>query len=125
MVSLLGGRAAEEVLLGEISTGAADDLERATAMARRMVTELGMSSTIGPVAMKLDPSPVYGSMGVKPVSDRTVVTVDEAVREFVTEAYQRATALVREKQADLERVAHALLDRESIEGSELDRLLAC
>jgi cell division protease FtsH len=125
MVALLGGRAAEEVLLGEISTGAADDLERATAMARRMVTELGMSSTIGPVAMKLDPSPVYGSMGVKPVSDRTVVTVDEAVREFVTEAYQRATALVREKQADLERVAHALLDRESIEGSELDRLLAC
>jgi cell division protease FtsH len=123
MVSLLGGRAAEEVLLGEISTGAADDLERASGMARRMVTELGMSTSLGPVSMKTDTSPVYGAMGVKPVSDRTYVAVDEAVRELVTEAHARALALVREKQADLERVANALLEKETLDGSELDRLL--
>jgi cell division protease FtsH len=124
IVSLLGGRAAEEALLGEVSTGAADDLERATALARRMVTDLGMSPELGPVKLKLDPAPVFGSMGAPPVSDRTAVVIDEVVRQLVTEAYAKALALVREKRLELDRVANALLEKESLDGHEVESLLA-
>ncbi|HYF80887.1 MAG TPA: ATP-dependent zinc metalloprotease FtsH, partial [Symbiobacteriaceae bacterium] len=124
IVSLLGGRAAEEALLGEVSTGAADDLERATALARRMVTDLGMSPELGPVKLKLDPAPVFGSMGAPPVSDRTAVVIDEVVRQLVTEAYAKALALVREKRLELDRVANALLEQESLDGHEVESLLA-
>ncbi|HWI60736.1 MAG TPA: ATP-dependent zinc metalloprotease FtsH [Symbiobacteriaceae bacterium] len=123
IVSLLGGRAAEEVLLGEVSTGAADDLERATDLARRMVTDLGMSPELGPVKLKADPLPIYG-MGRPPISDRTAVVIDEVVRQLVTEAYQQALAHVREKRAELERVANALLEKESLDGREVESLLA-
>jgi cell division protease FtsH len=124
IVSLLGGRAAEEVLLGEVSTGASDDLERATGLARRMVTELGMHDTIGPVSTRMDPVPLYGAMSAKPVSDRTAVVVDEAVRHLISQAYAKALALVNQHRADLQRVAHALLEHESLDGQELERLLA-
>lgn len=123
IVSLLGGRAAEEALLGEVSTGAADDLERATTLARRMVTDLGMSPELGPVKLKLDPAPVFGAMGSPPISDRTAVVIDEVVRQLATEAYQKALALVREKRSELERVASALLEKESLDGREVESLL--
>jgi cell division protease FtsH len=124
IVSLLGGRAAEEVLLGDVSTGAADDLERATALARRMVTELGMSPSLGPVQLKVDPSPMFGAMGAPPVSDRTTVVVDEAVRQLVTDGYSQALALVREWRPDLDRLAGALLEKESLDGREVETLLS-
>jgi cell division protease FtsH len=123
IVSLLGGRAAEEALLGEVSTGAADDLERATGLARRMVTELGMCETIGPVATRVEPPSVYGP-SARPVSDRTALVVDEQVRMLVTEAYEQALQLVREHRADLQKVAYALLELESLDGKELEQLLA-
>ncbi|HYF92069.1 MAG TPA: ATP-dependent zinc metalloprotease FtsH [Symbiobacteriaceae bacterium] len=124
IVSLLGGRAAEDVLLGDVSTGAADDLERATTLARRMVTELGMSPELGPVKLKVEPMPVFGAMGAPSVSDRTTVVVDEVVRQLVTEAYDKALRLVREKQGELERLANALLEKESLDGREVESLLA-
>ena len=124
IVSLLGGRAAEEVLLGDVSTGAADDLERATGLARRMVTDLGMSPQLGPVKLKVDPVPIFGAMGAPPVSDRTTVVIDEVVRQLVTEAYQKAVALVREKRSELERLANALLEKESLDGREVESLIA-
>ncbi|MDF2629004.1 MAG: ATP-dependent metalloprotease FtsH [Symbiobacteriaceae bacterium] len=124
IVSLLGGRAAEQVLLGEVSTGAADDLERATGLARRMVTDLGMSPELGPVKLKVDPMPVFGAMSTPPISDRTAVVIDEVVRQLVTDAYDRALALVREKRPELERVANALLEKESLDGREVENLLA-
>ena len=123
IVSLLGGRAAEEALLGEVSTGAADDLERATGLARRMVTELGMCETIGPVATRVEPPAMYGP-SARPVSDRTALVVDEQVRMLVTEAYEQAVRLVREHRADLQKVAYALLELESLDGKELEQLLA-
>jgi cell division protease FtsH len=125
MVSLLGGRAAEEVLLGEISTGAADDLERATAMARRMVTELGMSPAIGPVHTRMEPLPMLGSLAsAKPMSDRMALTVDEAVRELITDSYARAMELVARHRIHLEKIAYALMEHETLDGAEVERLLA-
>ncbi len=125
IVALLGGRAAEEVLLQEVSTGASDDLERATALARRMVEELGMSPAIGPVSLRAesDTQAMCQLKGERPHSERTALAVDEAVRQLVLEGYERALALARRHRDGLRRVADALLERESLAGEELDSLL--
>jgi cell division protease FtsH len=126
IASLLGGRAAEEIVLGEVSTGAADDLERATAIARRMVTELGMYPEIGPVSLSGGPgvSLLLGPAGEKPISDRTALAVDEAVRTLVLDAYTRAKELLRANREQLDRIAYALMEYESLEGEQLRELLA-
>jgi cell division protease FtsH len=110
IAALLGGRAAEEALLDEMGSGAADDLERATDLARKMVTGLGMSRELGPVAVDPDGS------------DQTARVVDEAVRSLVMEAYGRARMQVASHRESLNRVARALIARESLDGAEVERL---
>lgn len=126
IVSLLGGRAAEEVVMGEVSSGAADDLERATALARRMVMELGMSQEIGLVALGSSGAMAAAAYPGTPrtMSNATAATVDHAVRRLVCEAYDRAVDLLRRHRETLELVASALLERETLDGKELETMIA-
>jgi cell division protease FtsH len=120
---LLGGRAAEEVCFGETSTGAADDLQRATELARRMVTQFGMSPGIGPVALEVpDGATAVGSTGFfRGFSEETARQVDQEVRRLVEEGDQRAVELLRTHEEALRTLAAELRDREVLEGEELAR----
>jgi cell division protease FtsH len=115
IASALGGHAAETVVFGEMSTGASNDLERATSLARRMVTEFGMTDRLGVVALgSPDPQP-------RPYSEVTAQAVDEEVRRLIDHAYTRAVQVIREQRVVLDRVAEALLHTETLQGAELER----
>jgi cell division protease FtsH len=125
LVALLGGRAAEDVLLGEVSSGAADDLERATTLARRMVTVLGMWPQIGPVSVSEGEgtAAMVGPDSGTLISQRMATAVDEGVRTLMLGAYERAVGLVQEHRVQLERLAQALLEHESLEGEAVLQML--
>jgi cell division protease FtsH len=125
MAGLLGGRAAEEEVFGEPSTGAANDLQQATTLARLMVRDYGMSAVLGPVALGEEGS--QGFLGVKGMeprtySDQTALAVDREVRTMVLEAQERARELVRRHREKLEAAAARLLTVEVVEEEELTRL---
>ncbi|MEX2282287.1 MAG: ATP-dependent zinc metalloprotease FtsH [Gemmatimonadota bacterium] len=124
---LMGGRAAEEIIFGEISSGAGNDLERATDIARRMVTELGMSDLLGPVTFARrrnlflnTPEPALDS---REYSDATAQTIDEEVRRIILEMYLRALELLRRDRDNLEEVARRLLETEVMDREELRTIL--
>jgi len=123
---ILGGRAAEELVFQETSTGAVDDLERATELARRMVTQFGMSEAIGPVSV--DDQDGSGMGGFLPHrlrhSEETARTVDREVRRLVEESYTEAKRILGENLDGLRALAGELRAREVIDGSELGGLLA-
>jgi cell division protease FtsH len=125
---LLAGRASEELCFGDFSTGAADDLKRASELAGRMVREFGMSDQLGPLTFEAaSPSPLLPTSTVGRTgtySERTAETIDEEIRGFIDGAYQRAKSLLGHEQPLLERLSVALLKREVLEGSELENLLA-
>ncbi len=126
MAVLLGGRAAEEIVFEEISTGAHNDLEKASGIARRMVTEYGMSERQGPIAFEKERSPLFldtGYRSPKHYSEETAREIDEEVKAIVRTAYERAKSLLTEKREALDRIAKILLKREVIEGNELRKLL--
>jgi len=123
---LLGGRSAETLVFGEVSTGAQNDLLRATEMARAMVTEYGMSDAVGPV----NHHPRTGGFLETPFSiergthaEATAEVIDAEVRRFVSEAEAEATRLLKDARPDLDRIAERLLEQEVIEGDELRQLL--
>jgi len=122
---LLGGRVAEEIIFNEISTGAQNDIERGTAIARSMVTEYGMSSKLGPLYYaKEKRGPFAGfEFGGEPHSERVAGEIDEEVRTIIDEAYREVTALLREKKEKLEKLALMLLEKEMVDGAELEALL--
>lgn len=126
MTVLLAGRAAEEVVYGEVSTGPADDLQRATEMARRMVTEFGMNEGLGPVVLEerangfLDDS---GEFRPRRYGEETADAIDQEVRRLVSSLYERAQTLLRKHREVLERGAKRLLEKEVMEGTELEALL--
>jgi len=120
IVVLYGGRAAEELLLDDISTGAVDDLRKATDLAQRMVTEFGMSEAIGPWAVSGAGAGAHpGAAAGLPPSEDTAAAVDGEVRHMLDLAYGRARALVRRHRAALGRLADALIDRETLDGASL------
>jgi len=123
----LGGRAAEEAVVGEITTGAADDIDRATRLARAMVTEFGMSDKLGPQRfMGRDGEPFLGRDQARP-SDHGVevaARIDEEVSRLLDEAHERARRILEEHRDVLDRLADALLERETIAERELDEFLA-
>lgn len=124
---LLGGRCAEELIFQEVSTGAQDDLLKATDMARRMVAEYGMSQKLGPVSFEQKRRPLFlpnGLSSVREHSEETAQAIDREVKALLEEAYERARGILLEKQEALYRLAKLLLDREVIEGSELREILA-
>ncbi len=120
MCMTLGGRAAEEVVFGKISTGAQNDLERITKMAYGMVTVYGMNKRVGNVSFN-DPQGEYG-FG-KPYSDRTAEIIDEEVRTIIDEAFNRTKKLLEERRDELEKVAQELLKKEIIFQSDLEELI--
>jgi cell division protease FtsH len=122
MLVLLGGRAAEEVAIGEITTGASNDLKRVTEMARRMVSEFGMSESIGPLNFgenERQPFLGYSLSQGRTYSEETAARIDAEVRRIVDDAYARTLDLVRRNQDKLDMLAQELLTNEVVEGSRV------
>jgi len=119
----LGGRVAEEVVFGEITTGASDDIKRATRLARAMVCELGMTSKLGPVAYGENEENVFLGREMtsrrEDYSEDTAREIDEEVRRIVEEQYAVAKKVVVENRDKLERLAHSLLERETLDAEEI------
>jgi cell division protease FtsH len=113
----LGGRAAEDVVYGEATTGAESDLDQATQLARRMVGRWGMSSVVGPVAV-LPPPGQDQSFGLDGVAPATRELVDTEVRRLVDDCYAEAVETLRANRDRLDRLAHALLERETLDEDE-------
>jgi len=124
---LLGGRVAEELIFNEVSTGAQDDLARATDIARRMVKEYGMSEALGPVAFEGERRPLFMPPGFTPskeYAEATALTIDQEVARLLQEAQARANNLLSRRGELLHRLAKLLLEREVIEGAELRAMVA-
>jgi len=125
---LLGGRAAEKLVFGQLSTGASDDLAKATDIARDMVTRYGMVESLGYVAWEppraqfLD-VPQFGPSGPQ-ASQATLQQIDEAIRAIVMQAFDAATDLLTRNRPVLERCAHELLKRETLDEAALRELTA-
>ncbi len=123
---LFGGRVAEEIVFDEISTGAHNDLTRATDIARRMVIEYGMSPKFGPLAFEIKHGPMFLNGGYTPpkeYSEETAREIDQEVTRITQEAYARVRELLTKRRDDLDRLARRLLDKEVVEGEELRQLL--
>ncbi|MDQ7032408.1 MAG: ATP-dependent zinc metalloprotease FtsH [Desulfonauticus sp.] len=123
---LMGGRVAEEIVFGEMTTGAGNDIERASKMARRMVCEWGMSENIGPLAWGDNSQEVFLGRDLvhsKNYSEETARLIDNEVKSIVLKAYQRARIIVEENLDTLHRLANALLERETLSGEEVDKIL--
>ena len=118
IVALLGGRVAEQLCLGDISTGASNDIQRATAIARKMVASYGMSDKLGTVSFESGHDEVFlgRTMGQgRGYSEAVAAQIDEEVRRLVDEAYRRCEGLLTERRAQLENVAKYLLEHETME----------
>ncbi len=118
IVSLLGGRAAEQLMLGDISTGASNDIQRATSMARKMVGTYGMSAKMGNVAFDTGSDEVFigKSMGhTRPYSEKTAAEMDGEIRAIIDEAYDKALAIIKAHQQQLTGIAEYLLVNETMD----------
>jgi len=128
MVTLLGGRVAEKLVLDDISTGASNDIERTTSIARKMVTEWGMSDEIGTVSFhkSSDDEVFLGRDYGKPknFSEETAAIVDKEVKRLIDEAFYRAEKLLSTHIEKLHAVANALLEKEKLTGEEFDEIMA-
>ncbi len=120
MCMTLGGRAAEQIFFGKISTGASNDLQQITRMAYSMVTTYGMNDKIGNVSF-YDPSQENSFQ--KPFSEETGKIIDEEVRKMIDAAYHRTLALLQERKAEVEKLAQALLTREVLHKSDVEELI--
>ena len=123
---LLGGRAAEELILGETTTGAGDDLQKATDLSRKMVCEWGMSTNLGPITFgKKDEEVFLGrDFGqVQDYSDSTAAEIDNEVRDILRISYDKARKLLHDNIALLHLMAELLLERESLDGSAIEDLI--
>jgi cell division protease FtsH len=124
---LLGGRSAEEVACGSMSTGAQDDLERATAIARQMVCRLGMSDELGPATWGRADGPRFlqwPETADKEYSEETARLIDAEVRRILTASHERAARILRDRRASLDAIAERLLVRETLQRPELEALAA-
>jgi cell division protease FtsH len=126
---LLGGRVAEEVIFGEASTGAHNDLGRATDIARSMVKEYGMSKKLGYVTFERERKPLFMDLGpsfggAKDYSEETAREIDDEIKGIVDEAREKVQTMLSEKKSLLHKVARTLLEKETIEGKELRELIS-
>jgi ATP-dependent metalloprotease FtsH len=126
LVILLGGRAAEEILFDEITTGAHDDLSRATAYARKMVAELGMSAKLGPISVQTDESEVFLGRDIsrhKNYSEELAREIDSEVSSLIKESYRKAKDILTSNQKELEILIERLLEKEVVEAKEINDIL--
>jgi cell division protease FtsH len=127
LAAILGGMVAEELTLGEMTTGPQDDLERATKIARQMVTQWGMSERLGPRTFGKREEMVFLGREIseqRNYSEKVAEEIDEEVRRIVDEAYQSARTVLVEKRAKLDQIAKHLIEVETIEGETLEALFA-
>ncbi|MCU0540639.1 MAG: ATP-dependent zinc metalloprotease FtsH4 [Oscillatoriaceae cyanobacterium Prado104] len=128
IATLLGGRSAEEVVFGSITTGASNDLQRATDLAERMVTSYGMSKVLGPLAYDKGQQAMFLNDGMgnarRAVSAQTAEAIDKEVKDIVETAHQQALDILKENRELLETITQKLLETEVIEGEELHDFLA-
>nr|WP_225444299.1 ATP-dependent zinc metalloprotease FtsH [Pseudomarimonas arenosa] len=126
MTVLLGGRAAERLVFDEVSTGAADDLGKATEIARGMVAQYGMVEELGQASYDAGPSPLLGPTAEtwrpRTFSEATAAAIDQALRKLIDEAFLAATAILRQQRTTLEAAARTLLVKEVLSGDELAAL---
>lgn len=125
IVSLLGGRAAEELVLNDVSTGASNDIERASKIARDMVTKYGMSEKLGTIMFGSGQEEVFLGRDftqTKNFSEETAGIIDEEVKKIIDKAYQTAKYILREHAEKLNIVAGILLEKEKIDGDEFDAI---
>jgi len=126
ITTLLGGRSAEEIVFGKITTGAANDLQRATDIAEQMVSTYGMSTVLGPLAYDRQTGNRFLGQGNNPrraVSDATAQSIDREVRQLVDNAHNHALAILESNRESLELISQKILEKEVIEGEELQTLL--
>ena len=124
---LLGGRAAEEIAIGEITTGAHDDLSKVTSYVHKMVLEFGMSDKIGPLSLKKEDSEVFlGRELTRNVgySNETARSVDEEIKRIVSDCYMKAKAALTVNRKALDAIAGRLIENEVVDGAEIDALIS-
>ncbi|MCD6550898.1 ATP-dependent zinc metalloprotease FtsH [Thermotoga sp.] len=127
LTALLGGRAAEEVVFGDVTSGAANDIERATEIARNMVCQLGMSEELGPLAWGKEEQEVFLGKEItrlRNYSEEVASKIDEEVKKIVTNCYERAKEIIRKYRKQLDNIVEILLEKETIEGEELRKILS-
>ncbi len=123
---LLGGRAAEEFALQHMTTGAGNDLERATTLARKMVCEWGMSDAMGPLSYGKKEEAIFLGREIaqhRDYSENTAIEIDKEVKRIVMENYLRAKTLIREREAVLHGLAKALLEKETLDAADIDAII--
>jgi cell division protease FtsH len=123
---LLGGRAAEEIALKHMTTGAGNDLERATMLARKMVCEWGMSDAMGPLSYGKKEEQIFLGREIaqhRDYSEHTAVEIDNEVKRIVMDNYHRAKKLIHEREAVLHGLAKALLEKETLDAAEIDAIV--
>ncbi len=124
---LLGGRVSEEIIFGDISTGAQNDLQRATDIARRMIMEYGMSEKLGPLTYVSEPRSAHLDLGLgsreREFSEKTAQQIDEEIAGIIEETHQDVRKILTQQRNMLEKLAKILLEKESIDGEELKKFL--
>lgn len=124
---LMGGRAAEDVVLKKLTNGAANDIERATETARKMVCEWGMSELMGPLAFGKREEHIFLGREIaqhKDYSEQTAIDIDKEIRKVVTNCYERAKGILTDNLEALHALAQALLEKETIDGAEIDKIIS-
>ncbi len=125
IISLLGGRASEQLILDDISTGASNDIERATKIAKDMVTKYGMSARIGTITLGGNQEEVFLGRDIahaKEYSEETAAVIDEEIKNIIDACYKKATELLSANEDKLHKVAGVLLEKEKIAGDEFDAI---
>ncbi len=123
---LLGGRAAEEILFEEITTGASDDLSRATSYARKMVAQLGMSERLGPIAVHTEEDEVFLGRDIsrhKNISEDLARAIDEEVSKLIRDSYQKAKDIIKSHLKEMNTLVERLLEKEVVDAKEIDEIL--
>ena len=123
IIRLLGGRVAEKLVLDDISSGASNDIERASKIARQMVTKYGMSDAIGPINYGSDSNEVFIGRDFahsKNFSEKVAAEIDDEVRKIINDCYNKCLELIKNNLDKLEHIAKVLLDREEISGEEFE-----
>lgn len=126
VIGLLGGRVAEEIVLGEISTGAHNDFERATNIVRRMITEFGMSDRLGPLQFGRSQGQVFLGRDIgheQNYSDAIAYEIDKEMQQIIQDCYQRCTDLLTKYRDHLEAIAQTLLVKETLDASEIKQII--
>ena len=125
---MMGGRVAEELVFGQFTTGAGNDIKQASNLARRMVTEFGMSDVIGPISYASDEESVFLGRDLtsrsRNYSETVANQIDDEVRKFIIEGHEEARQLLSQNRDALDRIANALLERETLDGEDVDLIVA-